>query len=287
MNRTQYDPQDDEPPSYDHAVQASLAPENIVHEYGKYQDASVDSFERGEMFTQAFRSQMDTFPHELVNQVTQHGLVHVLQLDAQIHGNHLFRHPKASLRCPPLRVNHPNQLIFWPQRPSPCPAEDWDITVQATHPYLSLSAYQPNKNTTDETVTHYFEMTVESSAPDVVLAIGLATQPYPLFRMVGWNKFSVGYHSDDGRKFCDDATGGQDYGPSWGVGDTVGCGYEPERGNIFFTLNGRMIDYAFVGLEKHHYFASVSADGPAQLRINYGQTPFMYTVGPTWAGTKI
>ncbi|KAI8364732.1 concanavalin A-like lectin/glucanase domain-containing protein, partial [Radiomyces spectabilis] len=122
----------------------------------------------------------------------------------------------------------------------------------------------------------YFEVKVHAMAQEVVLAIGLTTRPYPLFRMPGWNKFSVAYHSDDGRKFCDDPTGGQEYGPSWGVGDIVGCGYQPETGNIFFTLNGRMIDQAFVGLERHHYFASFGADGFAQVSINFGQRPFLF-----------
>ncbi|KAG0175102.1 Rsp5p-dependent ubiquitination, sorting of cargo proteins at the multivesicular body [Apophysomyces sp. BC1034] len=281
---SRYDPQEEEPPSYNHAVQASLSQDNIVYEFGKYRDASRNSFEQGEMFTQAFRAQIDTFPHKLVGQVTQHGLVNVLQLDETPHSNELFRHPKASSRCPPIRVEK-QQLTFWPDRPSHCPPEDWEITAQATHPYLSLSDYTNAERT--ESVTHYFEITVESMASDVLLAIGLATQPYPLFRVVGWNRFSVGYHSDDGRKFCDDATGGQDYGPSWTVGDTVGCGYQPEAGNIFFTLNGRIIDYAFVGLEKHNYFASISADGPARVRVNFGQVPFIYAVGDSWAGTKI
>ncbi|KAI7863503.1 concanavalin A-like lectin/glucanase domain-containing protein, partial [Spinellus fusiger] len=118
--------------------------------------------------------------------------------------------------------------------------------------------------------------------PEVVLAVGLTTQPYPLFRLPGWNRYSVGYHSDDGHKFCDDATGGQAYGPHWGQGDTVGCGFEPEQGNVFYTLNGHRIDDAYRGLEKHFYFASLGADGPATVRMNFGQTPFLYAIGDVW-----
>ncbi|KAI8997645.1 concanavalin A-like lectin/glucanase domain-containing protein, partial [Pilobolus umbonatus] len=124
---------------------------------------------------------------------------------------------------------------------------------------------------------HYFEVTVVSRPPQVVMAIGLSTKPYPLFRMPGWNKYSVGYHSDDGHKFCDDATGGQSYGPSWDrQGDVVGCGYFPDTGNVYFTKNGSMLGYAFTGLQKHCYYASVGADGPCQVKINYGREPFRF-----------
>ncbi|CAG8616719.1 3408_t:CDS:2 [Paraglomus occultum] len=90
---------------------------------------------------------------------------------------------------------------------------------------------------------HYFEVTVLSNpkSKDTTIAIGLATKPYPPFRLPGWNLYSVGYHSDDGCKF-DNAYGGRDYGPEWGkIGDTVGCGYYPNTGFVFFTKNGENI----------------------------------------------
>lgn len=43
-------------------------------------------------------------------------------------------------------------------------------------------------------------------------------------RLPGWNMFSVGYHSTNGKKF-EYSAGGKDYGPRWGEpGDTIGCG---------------------------------------------------------------
>ncbi|KAI8983996.1 concanavalin A-like lectin/glucanase domain-containing protein [Mycotypha africana] len=130
-------------------------------------------------------------------------------------------------------------------------------------------------------------MVVEDKLPQTVLAIGLCTRPYPIFRMPGWNKFSVGFHSDDGHKFCDDATGGQPFGPSWGKkGDVIGCGYSPEYGNVYFTVNGMMVGQAFTGLQRHYYYPSIGADGPATISVNFGQQPFKYKV-KNWIGQYI
>ncbi|CAG8461608.1 6724_t:CDS:2 [Paraglomus occultum] len=123
---------------------------------------------------------------------------------------------------------------------------------------------------------HYFEITVLSNPKpeDTTIAIGLATKPYPPFRLPGWNLYSVGYHSDDGRKF-NDAYGGRDYGPEWGeVGDTVGCGYYPNTGFVFFTKNGENIGTAFTGM-RYLWYPTVGAHG--HVKINFGDDgPFKY-----------
>ncbi|KAI8076444.1 concanavalin A-like lectin/glucanase domain-containing protein [Gilbertella persicaria] len=270
---------DQEPPSYDHAFQTNLDP-GQVYQFGKLHDASIDSYERGEMFIQAFSQQIDTFPALEAQHISQHGFLNTIRIDTETQKNQLFQHPKGKAA---FRLVRPNLIQFWPTIDSPL--TDLDVTAQASHPFLTLSEYQSQYNTAE--THHYFEITVENVGhSDVVMAIGLATKPYPIFRMPGWNKFSVGYHSDDGHKFCDDATGGQSYGPSWKIGDTVGCGYCPETGNVFFTLNGQWLGYAFQGLKRHYYFASIGTDGPAQIKVNFGHSPFQYKVDP-WAGQFI
>lgn len=49
-----------------------------------------------------------------------------------------------------------------------------------------------------------------------------------------WEQGSYGFHGDDGHIFH--AAGvGEDYGPKWGTGDTVGAGLHLGRQEIFFT----------------------------------------------------
>jgi hypothetical protein len=270
---------ENEPPSYDHAVQSQLSNEQ-VYALGKYHDASIDSFEKGEMFIQAFLNQIDTFPANEVKDIQENGgYLNRIYMDSTIQ-NQLFQHPKATPRLPAIAQTSLSTFTFWP-RYSYQP-EDYDISLQASHAWLPLDKYGK-----DGPTLHYFEIkVVDKPNPDVVLAIGLSTKPYPVFRMPGWNKFSIGYHSDDGHKFCDDATGGQDYGPSWTTGDVVGCGYCPEQGRVFFTLNGRMVGDAFQFLETHAYYPTVGADGPATIHVNFGRERFHYSI-PQWAGQFI
>lgn len=279
---------EEEPPSYDHAFQANLQPDVQVNRFGKFLDASVDSFERGEMFVQAFSSQIDSFPLMQAQEVGQKGLLNCMHVDTNIQNNELFRHPKANNQSPAYvaQLQGDNHLVeIWPayRQRTTGPLEDFDLCVQASHPLLTAAEYNSQNPYHIQQTQHYFEVTVQYAGPDVVMAIGLSTRPYPLFRMPGWNKFSVGYHSDDGHKFCDDATGGQSFGPSWTVGDTVGCGYIPETGSVYFTKNGNLIDYAFSSLRRHNYFPSIGADGPATIAFNFGRSPFKFNV-QQWAG---
>ncbi|KAI9488507.1 concanavalin A-like lectin/glucanase domain-containing protein [Zychaea mexicana] len=275
---------EEEPPSYQHAFQAGLDEDSVVHEFGRFKDTSLDSFERGELFVQAFRSQINgAVPPELVEQVRQHGLQSVQRLDQTTHSNSLFKHPLATANQPPFHITTMSGddsltpiVEFWPRLRNRGNDMDWDITLQATHPYLVSYGEGDDKVHS----LHYFEITVQEAKSDVVLSIGLSTKPYPLFRMPGWNNHSIGYHSDDGRKFIDDASGGQDYGPSWKKGDTVGCGYSPTEGNVFFTKNGQMLGIAYSSISPLNYYASLAADGHAKVNVNFGTRPFLYYPPP-------
>ncbi|CAG8649127.1 11777_t:CDS:2, partial [Dentiscutata heterogama] len=78
------------------------------------------------------------------------------------------------------------------------------------------------------------------------------------------------YHSDDGNKFHNNGFGGRRYAEVWGkVGDTIGCGYYPDSGIVFFTKNGKFLGNAFTGL-KHIWFPTVGADGECKVEVNFG-----------------
>ncbi|RIB26843.1 concanavalin A-like lectin/glucanase domain-containing protein [Gigaspora rosea] len=123
---------------------------------------------------------------------------------------------------------------------------------------------------------HYFEVTVKKMSNQVnTIAIGLSTTPYPYFRLPGYHENSVAYHSDDGRKFHNDSDGGVTYGPTWGKGDTIGCGYRPKNGVVFFTKNGEDLDVAFRVLQ-HTWYPSIGTDGSCELEVNFGDSDFKF-----------
>ncbi|KAI9020203.1 concanavalin A-like lectin/glucanase domain-containing protein [Phycomyces nitens] len=238
---------------------------------------------RGEMFIQAHQAVINQYPAQLAAQLARDGLIKCMSIDKAPHKNKHLCHPNSTPNNPAIKVDwSQNTVHVWPVRGRQT-LEDWDVIIQGTHPFLSLSKYgQPPQNG-----FHYFEITVLDCEPNTVMAIGLATKPYPVFRMPGWNNHSIGYHSDDGRKFCDDASGGQDYGPQWGFGETVGCRYDPDHGSVSFTLNGNPLGTAFRLLEQRFYYPSFGSDKPSRFFVNFGSQSFVHTPvdGHLWIGS--
>lgn len=107
------------------------------------------------------------------------------------------------------------------------------------------------------------------------VGVGLATKPYPIFRLPGHNKFSVAYHSN-GDKSHNFPFLTQSYGPSLKEGDVLGVGYRPRTGTVFYTKNGRKMDDAYVGLTRWNLFPTIGADGPCSLHVNLGQSGFVF-----------
>ena len=95
---------------------------------------------------------------------------------------------------------------------------------------------------------HRFLTPLRTACPSV-----LATAAFPLLgKQPGWDRNSYGYHGDDGAVFHSTAVGSKRFGPTFGVGDVVGCGLDYRDGTLFFTKNGRYLG---------QHPATVSAEG--------------------------
>ncbi|RXG55954.1 SPRY domain-containing protein 3 [Armadillidium vulgare] len=93
---------------------------------------------------------------------------------------------------------------------------------------------------------NYFEVEILHMGINGAVSVGLCSYKYPLHKLPGWTKDSVGYHADDGRLFKGKATG-VIFGPKCGPGDRMGCGVKydmvspstsPDTLPVFFTKNG-------------------------------------------------
>ncbi|BGP50325.1 Protein ssh4 [Rhodotorula kratochvilovae] len=123
---------------------------------------------------------------------------------------------------------------------------------------------------------YYFESKMYEKPEGTNVSIGLATKPYPSFRLPGVSRYSVGYQSSDGFKSHSFPFTATSYGPPLLEGDTLGVGYRPRTGTVFFTRNGKKLDEAFVGFNKHNVFPTIGANGPCSVHVNLGQAGFVF-----------
>lgn len=122
---------------------------------------------------------------------------------------------------------------------------------------------------------YYWEAKIFDKPENTLISIGMATKPYPLFRLPGFHKFSVAYLSSGFRRH-NQPFNPTPYGPQYVQGDVVGVGYRPRTGTIFYTRNGKRLDDVAHGLKTHNFFPAVGANGPAVVHVNLGQAGFVF-----------
>jgi len=114
------------------------------------------------------------------------------------------------------------------------------------------------------------------------VAVGLALPDFSLHKcMPGWDSFSYGYHGDDGGIFHAKGQMLKQYGPSFGVGDIIGCGIDYHQRAIFFTRNGEFLGYAFEDLDTtlltRDLYPVVGTDTNHLIQCNFGtDRPFSF-----------
>ena len=95
-------------------------------------------------------------------------------------------------------------------------------------------------------IYNYYEYVILNKGQEASIGIGMGERNYPLHRMPGWNRNSIGYHGDDGKLYHENG-GGRRFGPTCTAGDRVGCGidfdqdYSDGYHTVFFTKNGEQV----------------------------------------------
>ncbi|KAK3327960.1 concanavalin A-like lectin/glucanase domain-containing protein [Cercophora scortea] len=122
---------------------------------------------------------------------------------------------------------------------------------------------------------YYWEAKIYDKPETSLISIGMATKPYPLFRLPGFHKCSVAYLSNGTRRYNQPFTP-TPYGPYIVQGDVIGVGYRPRTGTIFFTRNGKKMEDVVHGLKSQNFFPAVGANGPSIVHVNFGQAGFVF-----------
>lgn len=164
---------------------------------------------------------------------------------------------------PSVYVEARTEITFLADGQGMAPEEGGGCCVQSNLPLPKLNE------------VYYWEVKMFTKPDTTNVAVGLATKPYPSFRLPGWSKHSVGYFSSDGFKSHNYPFAAQSYGPAYVQGDVIGVGYRPRSGTVFFTRNGKKLEDAFIGLNRHNLFPTIGTDGAAELHVNLGQAGFV------------
>jgi hypothetical protein len=121
-------------------------------------------------------------------------------------------------------------------------------------------------------------MEVLNGGESNTMAIGLTTKNSKLKRLPGWDDFTVGYHSDDGKVY-NGFTTGEDYGAAFSSGDVVGCGVDLESNTIFFTKNGQSNGVAVANIPVMSWYPTIGLHSKNEkVRVNFGEKPFKYNI---------
>jgi len=304
-----YQPPDGPPPSYQNATSGSYEttvaeppayppPPGLVHDSSTGSNATKDEAEQAKMWC-------GFYP------LTPPFLLPPLQLRAiHAHDHRIITPP--NFRGTSTLVNQ-TYHTWRVTSPSRCK----DTLIQTALPCFSHFADSPML--TERSKTIYFEIQIRSLGTppersrfsslihrraaneneEAGVAIGFFAPPYPGFRLPGWQRGSLGVHSDDGRRYVGNTVGGVDFTTPFQVGETIGLGMtfdvsHSDQGpimnsQVFFTRDGKEVGgwdllndtdkelESVVGLQgDNDIFPAIGIYGPVDVDLHFGEESWLY-----------
>lgn len=183
---------------------------------------------------------------------------------------HIPMHPKSNTPTQQLLYISPRKIAYYEVSVQPIKMPTVSITCTST--VSSTRTVSGMHRTPSYSALHTAATATANTLGNECIAVGLGTSAFPLdSRLPGWTLHSYGFHGDDGAIFHGSGNKFQNFGPKFGLGDTIGCGIDYETKSIFYTLNGSFLGTAFrdvpIDLE---FFPTVGIDYRATLDFNFG-----------------
>lgn len=122
-----------------------------------------------------------------------------------------------------------------------------------------------------------FDRSGLEASSEPTFCIGLVTKPYPLFRLPGYNRYSIGYENNGRARINNPFDDLPCIFPKLTEGDVVGVGFRPSDGSVFYTRNGKKLFDVIHGM-KLNLFPAIGALNCAGYRfqVNLGQLGFVF-----------
>jgi hypothetical protein len=140
-------------------------------------------------------------------------------------------------------------------------------------PNVSAQAQYPTHN---ETIS-YFEVLIIKIAKSSSIAIGLGPNTLSSSKLPGSEKNTFAIVSD-GRKYTSNEFYNYNGNEPFCDGDVIGCGFNRETMEIFFTKNGVFLGVAFRNIPlTTTFFPTFGLSRPGdKIKVNFGETDFMF-----------
>lgn len=123
----------------------------------------------------------------------------------------------------------------------------------------------------------YFEVkVVKGDGNEFVIGVGFGLANYRPGSFPGWRTNSYGVHGDDGGFFDGHPYIIKNVTQPWVVGDVIGCGINPMRREMFWTLNGNVV-YTQPNIVLLMYHAIIGMRQAKDcIEVNFGMRPFIF-----------
>ena len=141
---------------------------------------------------------------------------------------------------------------------------------------IDYATVQSNYSISKNDPIFYFEIEIVEEGSKKDITIGFSDKEVVLNKQCGTISKSYGYNGD-GKIYHDSSK--ENFGPKFKKGDIIGCGFYFSKNSIFYTYNGKLIDYAFKDVENATYFATISLHSLNEcVRANFGRNNYSFDI---------
>ena len=159
-----------------------------------------------------------------------------------------------------------------------------EFTVKYTGKGISKIDYgivQTEKEIVNKRPIFYYEANIINDGKENDLLIGIGEKDLTeKCIQLGLTTYSFGYHSK-GKSYNNKKN--NKYGETFAKGDIIGCGVDFINKSIFYTKNGKFLDYAFkeinFELNKDFFYPSICMHSlNIEIKLNFGKEDFKFDI---------